>query len=605
MILKHYKLYLFVLAIFTLLLLVGWKYVNVLKSNRITLERSIHEKEARLIHQKAESLILQKQKATVAIALSIANDENLVEHIVNKNISSHYYKKLVKSYKDNTLYKNIWIHILDKDATSLYRSWSDKKGDNLLDIREDLAQVIESKEVTSSISIGIFDLSIKAIVPIKKDDKLIGMLEVISHFNSISKNLKKFKADSVVVVAKKEYKQQLTDPFTKLFIDDYYVANFDASKKLMKYLKDNGIENYFHDEHKIENGYIITSHELVDIKNIPIAYLIMFKKIDNISNMNLDFYTYKWFTVGIIILMSLAIIIGAYLFYIYRRDKDYYKNIIDTSRNIIIVHDKNGMKQVNRTFFKYFNMYISLDEFKAEHNYVCDFFVDEDGYLQKDIDGIEWVKVILQNNDKNHKVKLKINNEVYYFAVSASVVSSENGYVAIIMSNISEQEKYKNELEYLNITDPLSGINNRRYFQNKIEDEISRAKRYKHPVSLIIFDIDFFKKVNDKYGHNVGDEVIVEYSQYISSMLRDEDSFCRIGGEEFSIILPHIDKGKAYKVAEKLRISVETCHKVIPITMSFGVVEYVMGEEADSTFKRADQALYKAKDAGRNKVKVG
>ena len=88
-------------------------------------------------------------------------------------------------------------------------------------------------------------------------------------------------------------------------------------------------------------------------------------------------------------------------------------------------------------------------------------------------------------------------------------------------------------------------------------------------------------------------------------MLRDEDSFCIIGGEEFSIILPHIDKGKAYKVAEKLRTSVETCHKVIPITMSFGVVEYVMGEDSDSTFKRADQALYKAKEAGRNKVKVG
>ncbi|MCW8895602.1 MAG: diguanylate cyclase [Sulfurimonas sp.] len=569
------------------------------------METSIQAKEAMSMHQKAENLILQKQKATVAIALSIANDKKLIENIENKKIPSKYYEELVKNLSESTLYKNVWIQVLDKDATSLYRSWSDKKGDNLLDIREDLLEAIKSKKITCSISVGKFNLSIKAIVPVFKNEKFIGIIEVISHFNSISKNLKKSKTDSIVVVAKKEYKKQLTNPFTKLFIDDYYVANFDAPKELMKYLEDNGIENYFNDDYKIENGYIITSHELLDIKNAPIAYLIMFKKISNISSVDLDFYVYKWFTIGIIILMSIAIIIIAVMFYIYTRDKDYYKDIIDTSKNMIIVHDKNGMKQVNRTFFKYFSMYSSLEEFKKEHNYICDFFIDEDGYLQKNIDGIEWVKAVVQNSEQHHKVKLKIGDKEYYFSVSASIVSQESNHIAIIMSNISEQEKYKNELEHLSITDSLTGIGNRRYFQQKIEEETLRAKRYVNPLSLIIFDVDHFKKVNDKYGHNVGDEVLKEYTKLVASMLRTNDIFCRIGGEEFIIILPHATKDDAKSIAEKLRVKIQESKKIIPITMSFGVVEYIKGEDSEAIFKRADQALYKAKDSGRNIVVTG
>ena len=594
------------MAIFSLLFFISWKYVDVLSFNRTSIERAIHEKAAKQMHSKVESMIVNKQKSTVAIALSIANDENLIENIQKNHISDEYYKKLVKNFRDHTLYKNIWIHILNKDAVSLYRSWSNQKGDDLSGIREDLVEVIRTQKVTSSISIGKYDLSIKAIIPLKKDDRFVGMIEVISHFNSISKNMKEFNTDSVVVVAKKEYKERLKNAFTNTFIGDYYVANFDASETHMNYLLKNGIENYFNDSYKIENGYIIASHEMSDIKNSPIAYFIMFKKINNISSVDLEFYVYKWFAFGIMFLMSIMIIISTVLFYVYRRDKDYYKNIIDTSKNIIIVYDKDeNVKQVNNTFFKYFTMFSSLEDYKIKNGCICNYFEDGEGYLKWDMDGTSWIDYMLEHKDENNKIKLKIIDKWYYFSVSASVVSKENGYVAVIMSNISDQEKYKHELENLTITDPLSGINNRRYFQTKIADEISRANRYKHPLSLIIFDIDFFKKVNDQHGHDVGDEVIKEYARFISEMLREEDSFCRIGGEEFSIILPHIDKGKAYKVAEKIRQSVEAHKKVLSITMSFGVVEYQGGEDAEAVFQRADKALYKAKEAGRNRVKIG
>ena len=138
-----------------------------------------------------------------------------------------------------------------------------------------------------------------------------------------------------------------------------------------------------------------------------------------------------------------------------------------------------------------------------------------------------------------------------------------------------------------------------------MKDETNHAKRYKHPLSVVMFDIDFFKQVNDKYGHSVGDEVLIEYTKLINSLLREGDVFSRIGGEEFMIILPYATRDDAQKISEKFRLAVESFKKIVPITMSFGVVEYVKGEDIEHVFQRVDGALYKAKHSGRNRVVIG
>jgi len=120
-----------------------------------------------------------------------------------------------------------------------------------------------------------------------------------------------------------------------------------------------------------------------------------------------------------------------------------------------------------------------------------------------------------------------------------------------------------------------------------------------------MFDIDYFKKVNDENGHDAGDRVLVEYSKLISSTIRDSDIFCRVGGEEFMVILPHTIVENAIQIAEKLRITVEIHECKIPITISLGVVEYKLDETLNHFLKRLDMALYKAKDDGRNRVVAG
>ena len=117
-----------------------------------------------------------------------------------------------------------------------------------------------------------------------------------------------------------------------------------------------------------------------------------------------------------------------------------------------------------------------------------------------------------------------------------------------------------------------------------------------------MFDIDFFKKVNDMHGHSVGDEVLVHISKLVSNSLREGDSLCRIGGEEFIIILPHTKKENAIKIAEKLRMMIADDREILSITISIGVTQHISNETKEHLYARVDKALYNAKRSGRNQV---
>ena len=578
-----------------------WAYIDFVKQKREVLKMQSYKKQAVAMQKRVAAMILTKQKATVAMALALSSDKELVDHIYKSEIPKDYYKNLIHNFREKTLYKNIWIQILDKDLTSLYRSWTDKKGDSLRKIRTDLVEVLKTKKVTYAISSGKFDLTIKAIVPIVSNNEVRGVIEVISHFNSISKEMKKFDVDSVIVLDKK-FSQQLEFPFTNIFIGEYYVANFDAPLHIRNHLKEHGVVHHFSPSHIVNNGKIVTSYELKSLNGETLGWYMMFKKIGDISTTDLDFFMFKWLSFGLLGLMALAGVINITMFYFLRKQKIYYKKIIDSSTNIVIISDKSHIVNVNKVFYKYFYKYKTVEDFKGSHDCICDLFVKENGYLQKDMDGVNWVDYLLSNQNKKHKVKIEYDEKIYYFFISVSIVSEKEDYFSVVFTDITNEENYKIELEKLSSTDSLTGIGNRRHFHDKLKEERSRANRYDHALSFIMLDIDYFKKVNDEHGHGVGDSVLIEYAKLISSMIRDGDEFCRIGGEEFILILPHTTRDDAEKLAEKLRIAVENYKKVLPITMSFGVIEYIKGEEMEFILKRVDEALYAAKDAGRNRV---
>lgn len=159
-------------------------------------------------------------------------------------------------------------------------------------------------------------------------------------------------------------------------------------------------------------------------------------------------------------------------------------------------------------------------------------------------------------------------------------------------------------LRELATIDHLTGLYNRSYFDIRVLNEISRAKRYTAPLSMIIFDLDYFKGINDTYGHDVGDQVLKRAAMITSENIREADVLARWGGEEFVILVPQTNLEGAAHLAEKLRHELEN-NKVEnfgSVTGSFGVAEYQIGETFQSWYKRVDKALYKAKEAGRNRV---
>lgn len=569
---------------------------------RDNIQSQNYEQEALQMQKKLNALIVAKQKATLAIAFGIVNDDDLKAHIKQKSIPKNFYKELIAKFKEHTLYKNVWIQIADSELNSIYKSWSESSDDNKISFRDDIRKAIKEKAPVLSINSGVHSLSLRSIVPVMEDKRVIGSLEVVSHFNSIAKELKEFDIESVVVLDK-ERNKHLKKPFTKIFVDDYYIANLNAPQKFMEFLHKEGIENYFDSVHTIQNGHLIVSYDIKDIGGKVIGHYIMFKNIDKISDKNLDFFMFKWFMISAFGVFMIVAVMGNYIYNKNKKQKSYYKNIIDSSSNMVLVIDKDSILDVNEIFFKYFDKYSTLEEFKKEHGSISDFFSEDEGYIHKEMQGQNWINYLLDRS-QNNQVKLSIEDKVYYFSVGISLISKEDGHYSAIFSDITKEKIYQKELEHTNITDPLTKIKNRYYYNVQIKKESSNANRYFYPLSLVIFDIDHFKKINDSCGHDVGDAVLIEYTKLISSHLRDGDIFCRIGGEEFAFILPYVNKADAYRIADKIRAKVEAHKKIFAVTMSFGVTEYTKGEDLEVTFKRADKALYEAKNAGRNKVVV-
>ena len=176
----------------------------------------------------------------------------------------------------------------------------------------------------------------------------------------------------------------------------------------------------------------------------------------------------------------------------------------------------------------------------------------------------------------------------------------------VVFRDISEQKRLEAELERQASHDRLTGLYNRRFFDQLLAKEISRALRSGEALSLIMFDIDHFKAINDNYGHLIGDEILQELARQVGGRLRSADILARWGGEEFMALLPDTGEAGARELAETIRAQV--AHQAFPsagdVTISLGVAELEAGEALEELTRRADEALYAAKTQGRNRVKA-
>ncbi len=238
----------------------------------------------REIEERLKTLIYEKQNATLSIAISVSKDESVKEYFLNtdRNLDMH---SISKKLRDETSFKNVWFNLISKDGISLKRSWTDFKGDSLIH-RKEIQQILREKKLISTISVDDYTIGFRAIVPIfSENNTFLGALEVISHFNSISKELESYSIENLVF-AEKFFKNKILKPYTGIFLQNYYLASFKPNSKLVRFVNGEKIETLFNTNLRYriteigDLNYLSTFYPILDENEKTVGYVLLFSDLD-------------------------------------------------------------------------------------------------------------------------------------------------------------------------------------------------------------------------------------------------------------------------------------------------------------------------------------
>jgi diguanylate cyclase (GGDEF)-like protein/PAS domain S-box-containing protein len=293
-----------------------------------------------------------------------------------------------------------------------------------------------------------------------------------------------------------------------------------------------------------------------------------------------------------------------------RHSEEKYRTLFEDSRDAITITDRDG------TFLDVNKAMLDLFGYRKEQIMRMKF---QDLYVDPDDVARFQHEIEKKGSLRDHEAKLfkkggKVMHCLFIVTQKRSEDGSVLGYQGIVRDitaqKVMEEALRESEKKYkeLSITDDLTGLFNQRHFYNQLRAEIDRIQRYKHPLALLLLDVDSFKIYNDTYGHLAGDKVLAKLGEVIRNSIRKTDSGYRYGGEEFTVILTETRGQDAVVAAERLRkrfadeiffpVPLEPVH----VTVSVGIANYREGEEISSLVKRSDQNMYEAKSKGKNCV---
>jgi two-component system, cell cycle response regulator len=284
------------------------------------------------------------------------------------------------------------------------------------------------------------------------------------------------------------------------------------------------------------------------------------------------------------------------------KQKKFTRAILDFQDHLIFVVENDEIVEFNSAFSKFTGMEKGVPLHKC--NELSQLIVDDINYFTPK-DQTKWIVEFLARPEKHTKIRLRSRDgKTYIFFMKATNINQYENQFLFVCTDISELEEESKRNKHLAMMDPLTNSFNRLKFDEILTSEIRRSERYQHPFSLIMMDIDHFKKVNDCFGHQIGDEVLCTISTIVQQRIRESDIFARWGGEEFIILAPETTLEGAVELAESIRLLINSfCfQKINHITCSFGVAEFNARKSKRELFSEVDRALYHSKNRGKNCV---
>ncbi len=311
------------------------------------------------------------------------------------------------------------------------------------------------------------------------------------------------------------------------------------------------------------------------------------------------------------------------------QDSEFFiKSILNSLTAQIAVLDGQGViVAVNEAWKKFGRENDSpdpTDYLGSNYLSACEAAIEQGDPVARRVD--QGIRAVLDGTETHFSMEYPCHSlkQKRWFSVGVVPQHHSGRGVVVIHEDISNRKRAEQALEAANLalqttlareqelarTDPLTGIDNRRNLIDRAKHELDIAARYRQPLSVILFDLDHFKSINDTFGHTVGDHILQRITQFASAQLRSADVIGRYGGEEFIILMPMTKPEQAFSLAERIRedvaaYSMPTPKGEVSVTLSIGIVELSPVESVEEVFHRADEAMYAAKQAGRNCTRIG
>ncbi|WP_434581431.1 EAL domain-containing protein [Sulfurimonas sp. NW15] len=495
-----------VIAVLLITVFLTGSYLYV--TNKVeTLKNEKYFEVSKDMKNELQSLIKEKSEAILLVTLALSANQNIKNALEQKNHSSLYLDNLITTLQRYSSLKNIWIQFIASDGRSIYRSWSDKRGDDLSLVRQDVKQAIHDPKVISTVSTGKFDMTFKAMVPIYERGKFIGIVETIAKFDSISEKMKRSGNDLLIVVDK-SYKKQLSEAYSNTFVENYYIVNPFKSNRLLEIVKNSSITKYLDiPEYRVdkEHSLLITTFRLPDLNAKSMGYFIIAKDL----------------------------------------------RLIDLSD---IEQAKNSILEVTLLIF------------------------------------LLIIVLLYYAYNVNYKRFIEEQNEILEQSVEEKT---------------KELELQSNVLRFIAHHDHLTELPNKVLLLDRIEEAIKHYKATGEQLSIFFLDLDSFKDVNDTYGHEVGDELLLEITKRLQKCIKNDDTLARLGGDEFAILHRNTTHFSTINLIESILIQMKKPFNIknieIYTTFSIGVALYPQdAKKASQLLRNAETAMYKAKDSGKN-----